>query len=197
LFSRCAFYLFACVLIRLIYSPFVSGIAAKIWAANPDCRNKEIREALIQSASPLGDSTKVPNNEFGYGLVQAVDAFQYIANNFACAATLPPTTSPSYQPTKSPTLVPSVQPSAAPTPIPCQHYLESCVLDSDCCKGFECQRISSDKKDSFICRNKISPTKPRLSSAIDGDGRCRGGFANGCKITTRRQLETDFLPYII
>jgi hypothetical protein len=77
--------LFACVLIRLVYSPFVSAIAAKIWAANPHCSNKEIREALIQSALPLplGDSTNVPNNEFGYGLVQAVDAFQYIANNFA------------------------------------------------------------------------------------------------------------------
>jgi serine protease len=140
--------------------PFVSGIATKIWAAHPRCTNEDIRMALRESARRLGDG--VPNTQFGYGLVQAVDANDYLVENFDCAATL------------------SADPTPSPTPIPCQHYLESCVADSDCCDGYTCRRRSSDSDISWVCRSETTisfEAKPKLANV---DGNCRGGFAGGC-----------------
>jgi serine protease len=148
--------------------PFVSGIATKIWAAHPECTNEDIRMAMRESAFRLGDG--VPNTQFGYGLVQAVDANDYLIENFDCAVAE----------TSQPTATPSADPTPSPTPIPCQHYLESCVADSDCCDGYTCRRRSSDSDISWVCRSETTrkfEAKPKLANV---DGNCRGGFAGGC-----------------
>ena len=62
-------------------SPHVVGVAAKIWAARPDCTNLQIREAIENTAKDLGSSGK--DIFYGHGLVQAADAYQYLL-------TLPP-----------------------------------------------------------------------------------------------------------
>ena len=99
-------------------APYVSAIAAKIWAARPQCTNEQVREALIKSALPITDqaNTKIPNNHYGYGLVQAVDAYNYIMDNFdwPCGGT-PPTPNPTLSPSSSPSGEPSTEPSMEPS----------------------------------------------------------------------------------
>ena len=57
-------------------TPHVSGVAALIWSANPAWTNVQIREALKASAKDLGD----PGYDvyYGYGLVQAYDAWKLL-----------------------------------------------------------------------------------------------------------------------
>jgi subtilisin family serine protease len=51
--------------------PFVSGVAAGIWAARPECTNEQVLQALLYTAKPLGDSLA-----YGSGLVQAKAAYR-------------------------------------------------------------------------------------------------------------------------
>lgn len=57
-------------------TPHVSGVAALIWSWNPNLTNVEIREAMVATAMDLGDPGK--DVYYGYGLVQAYDAWQYL-----------------------------------------------------------------------------------------------------------------------
>jgi serine protease len=60
-------------------SPHVAAVAALIWSYAPDATPGEIREALAMTAEDLG--TPGRNNEFGYGLVQAQAALDYLAGD--------------------------------------------------------------------------------------------------------------------
>ncbi len=57
-------------------TPHVSGVAALLWSANPDWTNAQIREAMAMTAMDLGTEGWDPY--YGYGLVQAYDALQYL-----------------------------------------------------------------------------------------------------------------------
>jgi subtilisin family serine protease len=57
-------------------TPHVSGVAALIWSANPAWTNVEIREAMAATALDLGDPGR--DVHYGFGLVQAYDALQYL-----------------------------------------------------------------------------------------------------------------------
>ena len=57
-------------------TPHVSAVAALLWSANPDLTNVEIREAMDATALDLGDLGR--DVHYGYGLVQAFDALDYI-----------------------------------------------------------------------------------------------------------------------
>ncbi len=61
-------------------TPHVSGVAALIWSANPDWTNVQIREAMVATAMDLGDPGY--DVHYGYGLVQAKDALQYLKKTF-------------------------------------------------------------------------------------------------------------------
>ncbi|MFN2302130.1 MAG: S8 family serine peptidase [Anaerolineales bacterium] len=58
-------------------TPHVSGVAALIWSAEPEWTNVQIREAMTATAIDLGDSGK--DVMFGFGLVQAYDALNYLS----------------------------------------------------------------------------------------------------------------------
>ncbi|NPA07125.1 MAG: S8 family serine peptidase [Chloroflexi bacterium] len=60
-------------------TPHVSAVAALVWSAYPNLSNVDIRNALDATAKDLGDPGRDP--AYGYGLVQAYDAIQYLANN--------------------------------------------------------------------------------------------------------------------
>lgn len=64
-------------------SPHVAGVAALVWSHFPECTNNEIRAALNATAEDLGASGR--DNLYGYGLVQAKDAYDYLMSN-GCAA---------------------------------------------------------------------------------------------------------------
>lgn len=57
-------------------SPHVAGVAAKLWRANPQCTNVEIRNSLTKSAKDL--RTPGRDDYTGYGLVQLGAAHQRI-----------------------------------------------------------------------------------------------------------------------
>ena len=79
-------------------SPHVTGVAALVWSTHPSCTNAEIRNILTTTAQDLGATGR--DVKFGYGLVQAKDAIDYITAN-GCdgsgastgGGTPPPTTS--------------------------------------------------------------------------------------------------------
>ena len=57
-------------------TPHVAGVAALLWSANPAWTNVEIRDAMAATALDLGDPGR--DIAYGYGLVQAFDALQYL-----------------------------------------------------------------------------------------------------------------------
>ena len=57
-------------------TPHVAGVAALIWSWNPSLTNDQIREALQITAMDLGDPGR--DVYYGYGLVQAYDAWKYL-----------------------------------------------------------------------------------------------------------------------
>lgn len=60
-------------------APHVSGVAALVWSAYPQLTNVEIREALVSTALDLGDPGR--DVYYGFGLVQAFDAIQYLSGS--------------------------------------------------------------------------------------------------------------------
>jgi serine protease len=59
-------------------TPHVSAVAALIWSHDTDWTNADIRNALQLTAEDLGAAGK--DNAYGYGLVQAKAAFDYLSN---------------------------------------------------------------------------------------------------------------------
>jgi PKD repeat protein len=57
-------------------TPHVSGVAALLWSANPSLTNTEIRTAMQATAFDLGPAGR--DNAYGFGLVQAYDAWVYL-----------------------------------------------------------------------------------------------------------------------
>ncbi len=63
-------------------SPLVAGVAAVLLSANPQWTNMEVREALMMTAS----QADIPNNDYGYGLVNIWSALFY---NYSGSTILP------------------------------------------------------------------------------------------------------------
>ena len=59
-------------------TPHVSGVAALVWSNHTSCSNAELRNAMNATAEDLGDAGR--DNAYGYGLVQARAASDYLAN---------------------------------------------------------------------------------------------------------------------
>ncbi len=57
-------------------TPHVAGVAALIWSANRDWTNEQVREAMTMTALDLGDPVR--DIAFGFGLVQAAEALDYL-----------------------------------------------------------------------------------------------------------------------
>ena len=60
-------------------TPHVSAVAALVWSHHENCDNQAIRNALIATAEDLGDAGR--DTSYGYGLVQASDAVNYLSTN--------------------------------------------------------------------------------------------------------------------
>jgi subtilisin family serine protease len=59
-------------------APHVSGVAALVWGNNPNCTVQQIRNGLNSSAQDKGSSGR--DNYYGYGIVKAKDADNYLKN---------------------------------------------------------------------------------------------------------------------
>lgn len=60
-------------------TPHVAGVAALVWSHFPSCSASEIRSALNNTAEDLGVAGR--DNAYGYGLVQAKAAVDYLTTN--------------------------------------------------------------------------------------------------------------------
>lgn len=58
-------------------TPHVSGVAALVWSNHTSCTNDEVRNALNATAEDLGSAGR--DNAYGYGLVKARAASDYLA----------------------------------------------------------------------------------------------------------------------
>ncbi len=91
-------------------TPMTAGTVALLISAKPGMTPAQIKAALTKTAKPLGSS--VPNNDYGYGRVQAKAALDYVLSG-----QLPPTPSPTPTPTPGP--------NPTPTPTPGGNYAVS------------------------------------------------------------------------
>jgi serine protease len=57
-------------------TPHVAGVAALVWSQDISCTNSDIRSALTSTAVDLGTAGR--DNAYGYGLVQASDAVDFL-----------------------------------------------------------------------------------------------------------------------
>lgn len=60
-------------------TPHVAGAAALVWSQDTACSNADIRNALDSTAVDLGPAGR--DNAYGYGLIQALDAANYLGSN--------------------------------------------------------------------------------------------------------------------
>lgn len=60
-------------------TPHVAGVAALVWSHNATCSNAQVRDALGITAEDLGAAGR--DTSFGYGLVQAKSASDYLTAN--------------------------------------------------------------------------------------------------------------------
>lgn len=68
-------------------TPLTAGVAGQLLQAHPTWTNMQIRDAIVNTARR--DSTTVPNNEYGWGIVDALAAHQYTHPNLAALCTAP------------------------------------------------------------------------------------------------------------
>lgn len=73
-------------------TPHVAGVAALVWGQNPNWSNAQVREALQATALDLGNAGR--DNAYGYGLVQAKAAVDYLGGGGDGGGGDPPPNSP-------------------------------------------------------------------------------------------------------
>jgi subtilisin family serine protease len=68
-------------------TPHVSGVAALVWSCYPTATNQQIRNALTATAKDKGTGGR--DNSYGYGIVQAKAAIQYLGGQNTTCSFLP------------------------------------------------------------------------------------------------------------
>merc|ERR1719356_524107 len=98
-------------------APHVAAVAGLIWSYFPSCKAYQVRNVLAKTAKDLG--TPGCDIYFGYGLIQAKDAYNLLSNN--CGGNLGATTSVggcsqlfNNPPTPNPTPTPPINPPPTP-----------------------------------------------------------------------------------
>jgi len=81
-------------------TPMTSGVVALLLQANRSLTPAQVKEILTKTAKPLGGS--VPNNNYGYGRVDAKAALDYVLTGKVPVPTPTPTPSPGPSPTPAP-----------------------------------------------------------------------------------------------
>ena len=94
-------------------TPMTSGVVALLLQANKTLTPEQVKTVLEKTAKPLGGS--VPNNDYGYGRVDAKAALDYVLTGKVPAPTPTPTPSPGVSPTPTPTPQPGTGSSVALT----------------------------------------------------------------------------------
>lgn len=113
-------------------APHVSGMLALLISAFPDISTESQAAALMNTAIDLGSSG--PDNDFGYGLLDALAAYNWLAAGNRVA--------PTPLPTATATLVPTPTPAPSPTPTPAPSPTSTPVASTIFSDGFESGDLS-------------------------------------------------------
>jgi serine protease len=73
-------------------TPHVSAVAALVWSYNPSWSNTQVRSALQVTAKDRGSAGK--DNSYGYGIVQAKAALDYLCSTTGAGCAPPPAPPP-------------------------------------------------------------------------------------------------------
>jgi subtilisin family serine protease len=113
--------------------PYVVGVASRIWSVRPDCTNEQVREALEATARDLGSSGV--DDYYGNGLVQMIDAYNYLLSLPGPCGSGAPTPTP-----------PPVTDAPAASPVTNQDFFCTDVSD-----------VSSDFTGQYGCLYLVEP----------------------------------------
>jgi len=97
-------------------APHVSGLAALVWAVDPNLTNDQVEVLIESTAVDLG--TPGRDDVFGWGRVDALAAVQAALQTGTATPTPTPTSSPTATRTGTPTPAPPQTGTATPTPTP-------------------------------------------------------------------------------
>ncbi len=97
-------------------TPHVSAVAAKVWSHYPSLTADQIRTILELNASDMGEEGR--DDEYGWGLVDALAAYQALSGMTQPPSTKAPITPVTSPPTKAPTEPPTKTPTKNPTKVP-------------------------------------------------------------------------------
>uniref|UniRef100_A0A6U3P181 subtilisin n=1 Tax=Ditylum brightwellii TaxID=49249 RepID=A0A6U3P181_9STRA len=151
-------------------TPHVAGVAALVWSHFPDCSNKQIREALIASAQDLGDVGC--DNDYGFGLVEARAAYDYLSNR-GCGFPVGDTLGGCNQCMEC-----TSTPTSSPTP-------------------FVCPGSEKRFKLSLVTDKYGSETSWKVTSPTGGDVISRSGYARYTTYTERHCIQSDACTFEI
>jgi len=137
-------------------TPHVAGVAGLLWMYFPECKNYQIRNALLASAEDLGDSGC--DTKYGWGLVQAKAAYNLLSQG-NCGGNL----GKDYPVGGCEQAIPD-GPTASPTP--------ECSMDAECDDGDAC---TVDTCDNGLCLStpdcaSCGKTKVEVEITIDNYG---------------------------
>ena len=113
-------------------APHVSGVLALLISAFPELSTESQVAALMNTAVDLGSSG--PDNDFGYGLLDALAAYNWLAAGNRVT--------PTPLPTATATLVPTSTPAPSPTPTPAPSPTSTPVASTIFSDGFESGDLS-------------------------------------------------------
>jgi subtilisin family serine protease len=65
-------------------TPHASGVAALVWSCYPQATNQKIRDALTATAKDKGSAGR--DSSYGYGIVQAKAAVDYLAKTYGASS---------------------------------------------------------------------------------------------------------------
>lgn len=97
-------------------APHVSGVLALLINAFPDISTESQAAALMNTTVDLGSSG--PDNDFGYGMIDALAAYSWLAAGNRVTPTPVPTATATPLPTATATPLPTPTPAPSPTPNP-------------------------------------------------------------------------------
>merc|ERR1712083_1105050 len=123
-------------------TPHVAGVAGLLWLYFPQCKNYQIREAMLRTAKDINSDTKPGcDNDFGHGMVQAMDAYLLLESGFCDTD------------------------SGYAAPVGGCNQL-TCSVDSECDDGDEC---TIDICSSSQCTHSIDCDACGATACDDGD----------------------------